>query len=71
MLNPHYKLLAEGYGINYDVVTSRDELNAKVENMVKADGPYILECAVKEDENVTPMVTPGTAVDQMQLHLDI
>ncbi len=71
MLNPHYQMIAEGYGIKYDVVTSRDELKAKVEKMVKTDGPYILECAVKEDENVRPMVTPGSSVDEMQLHLDI
>ena len=71
MLNPHYQLIAQGYGINYDVVTNRDELKAKVEKMVTTDGPYILECAVKEDENVRPMVTPGSSVDEMQLHLDI
>ena len=71
MLNPHYQLIAQGYGINYDVVTNRDELKAKVEKMVSTDGPYILECAVKEDENVRPMVTPGSSVDEMQLHLDI
>lgn len=71
MLNPHYQLIAQGYGINYDVVTNRDELKAKVEKMVTTDGPYILECAVKEDENVRPMITPGSSVDEMQLHLDI
>ena len=43
----------------------------KVANMLAADGPYILECAVKEEENVTPMVTPGSAIDEMKLHLDI
>lgn len=37
MLNPHYQMIAEGYGINYDVVTNREELKAKVEKMVKTD----------------------------------
>ena len=60
-----------GYGIAYDVVTERDDIKAKVEKMAAAEGPYILECAVKEEENVTPMVTPGSSVDEMQLHLDI
>lgn len=71
MLNPYYEKIAEGYGIGYDVVIDRADLKEKVEKMMKADGPYLLECAVKEEENVTPMVTPGSAIDEMQLHLDI
>lgn len=71
MLNPFYEKIAEGYGIAYDVVIDRKELKDKVEKMVAADGPYILECAVKEEENVTPMITPGSAIDEMKLHLDI
>lgn len=71
MLNPHYEELARAYHIPYDVVLTHDELKSKVEKMLATDGPYILECAVKEEENVTPMITPGSAVDEMKLHLDI
>ena len=71
MLNPHYEELASAYHIPYDVVVTHDELKSKVEKMLTTDGPYILECAVKEEENVTPMITPGSAVDEMKLHLDI
>jgi acetolactate synthase-1/2/3 large subunit len=71
MLNPFYQKIAEGYGIAYDVVINREDLKDKVANMLAADGPYILECAVKEEENVTPMITPGSAIDEMKLHLDI
>ena len=71
MLNPYYQRIAEGYGIAYDVVTDRADLKAKVERMLATDGPYILECAVKEEENVTPMITPGSSIDEMKLHLDI
>ena len=39
--------------------------------MLDSKGPYLLECAVKEDENVLPMTPPGMSVDEMQLHLDI
>lgn len=71
MLNPDYGSIAKGYAIPYDVVTDRAELKQKVAKMLAADGPYILECAVMEEENVVPMVTPGSAVDEMKLHLDI
>ncbi len=71
MLNPDYKKIMEAYGIPYDLCIDRKDLNEKVRKMLEHDGPYFLECAVKEEENVTPMVTPGSAVDEMQLHLDI
>ncbi len=71
MLNPCYEVIARGYGISYGVAVNRDDLQAKIQEMLSTDGPYLLECAVKEDENVTPMITPGSAIDEMQLHLDI
>lgn len=71
MMNPYYERIAEAYNIAYDVVVDRKELMEKVERMLNTEGPYILECAVKEEENITPMVTPGSAIDEMQLHLDI
>lgn len=71
MLNPKYDDIAQGYHIPYDVVTDRKDLMAKIEKMLTTDGPYILEAAVKEDENIQPMTPPGYSIDQMQLHLDI
>ena len=38
--------------------------------MLSTKGPYLLECAIKEDENIVPMILPGTSVEQMQLILD-
>lgn len=71
MLNPNYERIANGYAIPYDVVIDRADLKHKVAKMLATDGPYILECAVKEEENVVPMITPGSSVDEMKLHLDI
>lgn len=71
MVNPCYEDIAKGYHIPYDVVINREDLKEKVARMLATEGPYILECAMKEDENVQPMVTPGSAVDEMKLHLDI
>lgn len=71
MMNPRYEDVAKAYAIPYDVAIDRADLKDKVARMLATDGPYILECAVKEEENVVPMVTPGSAVDEMKLHLDI
>lgn len=70
MLNPQYQLIAEGYHIPYDVVTDRQDLAAKVAKMLKTEGPYLLECAIKEEDNVMPMTPPGKSVDEMQLTIN-
>ena len=69
MLNPQYELIAKAYGIDYSVVTDRENLVAAVEQMVNSDGPYILECAIKEDDDVMPMTPPGKSVDEMMLEI--
>ncbi len=70
MLNPHYADIAKGYGIPYDVAIDRKDLAEKVARMLRTDGPYLLECAIKEDEDIVPMTMPGKSVDEMQLALD-
>ena len=71
MLNPCYETIAKGYGINYDVAVDRSTLREKVEKMIATDGPYLLECAIKEEDNVLPMTPPGKSVNEMLLELDI
>lgn len=71
MLNPQYEDICRGYNIPYSVVVDRKDLQAKIQDMLTTDGPYFLECAVKEDESICPMTLPGTSIDEMQLHLDI
>lgn len=71
MLNPRYADVCAAYHISYRLVKERGELNAAVEEMLATDGPFFMECAVKEDENIEPMTLPGTSIDEMQLHLDI
>ncbi len=70
MLNPQYDLIAQAYHIPYDVVVDRKDLASKVDKMLGTDGPYILECAIKEDANVMPMTAPGKRVDEMMLSIN-
>ena len=69
MLNPCYELIAQGYGIPYAAVTNRNELKAAVEKMLATKGPYILECAILDDDDVLPMTPPGKSIDEMQLEI--
>jgi len=69
MLNPCYGQIAKGYGIAYEAVTDRANLAAAVEKMLTTKGPYILECAIKEDDDVLPMTPPGMNVNDMMLEV--
>jgi acetolactate synthase-1/2/3 large subunit len=69
MLNPCYEAIAQGYGIAYQAVTDRKDLAAAVEKMLSSKGPYILECAIKEEDNVLPMTPPGMNVNEMMLEI--
>ena len=69
MMNPNYELIAQGYGIAYEAVTDRKDLAAAVERMLTTKGPFILECAIKEDDDVLPMTPPGMNVNDMMLEI--
>ena len=71
MLNPNYELIAQGYGIPYEAVTDRANLAAAVEKMLTTAGPYILECAILEEDDVLPMTPPGMNVDDMMLEINV
>ncbi|MBQ8706021.1 MAG: biosynthetic-type acetolactate synthase large subunit [Paludibacteraceae bacterium] len=69
MLNPCYEQIAKGYGIAYEAVTDRKTLSAAIDKMLATKGPYILECAIKEEDNVLPMTPPGMNVNDMMLEV--
>jgi len=71
MLNPRYGKICEGYGIPYAFVRERSGLKAAVEKMLSTEGPYLLECAVKEEDNILPMTPPGKSVNEMMLEIDM
>jgi acetolactate synthase-1/2/3 large subunit len=68
-MNPDYAPIAQGYGIPYQAVTDRNDLAASVRKMLSTDGPFILECQIKEEDNVLPMTPPGMDVDKMMLEI--
>ena len=71
MMNPCYALIAQGYGIPYEAVTEREHLSEAIDKMLHTPGPYILECAIMEEDNILPMTPPGKDVDNMMLEIQI
>lgn len=70
MLNPDYEKIAEAYNIPCATVIERKDLEAEIEKMVNTPGPYLLQCAIMEEDNVFPMCFPGHDVDDMVLKLE-
>ncbi|MCI7269706.1 MAG: biosynthetic-type acetolactate synthase large subunit [Prevotella sp.] len=70
MVNPDYEKIAAGYNIPCRTVVSRDEIDEAIQEMLDTKGPYFLQVAVKEDDNVLPMTPPGGNVDEMLFDVD-
>ncbi len=69
MMNPCYESIAKAYGIGYEAVVEREHLASAVKKMLSTPGPFILECAIKEDDDVLPMTPPGMNVNDMMLEI--
>jgi acetolactate synthase I/II/III large subunit len=69
MLNPDYGQIAAAYGIPSRTVVDRVELDDAIQEMLSTEGAYLLQCAVKEEDNVLPMTPPGANVDEMLLEI--
>ena len=69
MVNPDFVKIAEAYGIPAKLVIERKDLDEAIHEMLATDGPYLLQCAVLEEDNVLPMTPPGANVDEMLLEI--
>ncbi len=67
MPTPDFPKLAESFGIESHIVTDRANLETAVEDMINAEGPYLLEVKIEKESNVFPMIYPGKAVDEIVL----
>ena len=67
MANPSYEDICRAYRIQYGLAVERKELEGRIREMLSTPGPYLLECAVREEDNVMPMTPPGKAVHEMML----
>ena len=67
MMNPNYEKIAEAYDIPVRTVTERADLESAIIEMLATPGPFLLQVAVMEEDNVLPMCCPGHDVDDMLL----
>ena len=67
MMNPDYEKIAQAYDIPVRTVTDRADLDEAIREMIGIPGPFLLQAAVMEEDNVMPMCCPGHDVDDMIL----
>jgi acetolactate synthase-1/2/3 large subunit len=67
LTNPDFIKIAEGYGIKGKQVSKREDLENSISEMLKHDGPYLLEVKVEKEDNIFPMVPAGGTVSEMRL----
>jgi acetolactate synthase-1/2/3 large subunit len=67
MANPDFIKLAEAYSIPARKVEKHEELQAAVQEMLDATGPYFLEAVVGKEDCVFPMVPAGAGVADVLL----
>jgi len=62
---PDFVGLAEAHGAVGVRVTEKEAVTPALEKAFSTDRPVVVECIVKPDENVFPMVPPGKALAEM------
>jgi acetolactate synthase-1/2/3 large subunit len=65
--NPNFLKIAEGYGIEGQKVTAREELQSGLNKLLSSRESYLMEVIVEQEENVFPMVQTGASVSEIIL----
>lgn len=67
MDNPDFLKIAEAYRIPAKRISQYEALDSSIDEMLAAEGPYLLEVVVRNEENVFPMVPPGASLSNLIL----
>lgn len=67
MKNPDFVGIAKAYGLASQKVTSRDQLEGAIQEMIDHQGPYVLEVVVEQEDNVFPMIPTGASISDILL----
>ena len=67
MKNPDFVGIAKAYGLASQKVTSRDQLEDAIQEMLDHEGPYVLEVVVEQEDNVFPMIPTGASISDIIL----
>ncbi|MDR1360354.1 MAG: acetolactate synthase large subunit, partial [Deltaproteobacteria bacterium] len=64
---PDFSALAKAYGLESFSIRQSDRLRPELEKALASPNAALIEVAVAQEENVTPLVPPGAALHEMML----
>lgn len=67
LVNPDFMKLAEGFGVPSAQISAREELETAIDDLIKVDGPFLLEVKVQKEGNIFPMIPAGGTVSEIRL----
>lgn len=65
LANPDFQQILKAYSITCQRITKTSELNQAIQTMFDTPGAYFLEVAVKQEENVFPMIPAGAPLNEI------
>ena len=63
--------LADAYSWQAERVTDPAKLDEAYDRMLACDGPFLLDVAISDQQNVFPMVAPGKAMNDVMGAIDV
>ncbi len=64
-VNPDFEKIGQAYGVETVTINTRQELEEKLEGLIKSDNPVIINCIVEREANVFPMIPSGKSAGDM------
>jgi acetolactate synthase-1/2/3 large subunit len=68
IVNPNFCAIAAAYGVEAKQVHEREDLESVLNDFLTSPESYLLECVVKQEDNVFPMVETGASVAEIRLN---
>lgn len=65
----NFVMVARGFGLEAQRVTTLEELATALETAFAHNGPYLIECPIDRDELVLPMVKPGGSMGDIMVRI--
>ena len=68
--NPDFVKLAEAYGWEAELVDKPEQVAPAIERMLATPGPYLIDVKIGRDQNVYPIVAPGSGLSDVMGAID-
>ncbi|MCQ2974045.1 MAG: biosynthetic-type acetolactate synthase large subunit [Bacteroidales bacterium] len=67
LINPDFVMIAKAYHIPAKKVTTQEDLNLAIEEMLTTPGPFFIEAQVEKKANIYPVIPAGCGVGEQKL----